>query len=85
MKTLTIRGIDNELELKIKERANKNGDSINKIVLQSLNSAFGLEKNKIFPTYHDLDELAGTWTQKDEEAFNNNIKELNEIDKDLWK
>jgi len=84
MKTLTIRGIDTELDLKIKERANLKGESINKIVLQLLKSAFGLEKSKVFPTYHDLDDLAGTWTQNDEDEFNKNIQQLNEIDKELW-
>lgn len=84
MKTLTIRGIDTELDQKIKEKANISGESINKIVLQLLKSAFGLEKNRVFPTYHDLDDLAGTWTQNDEDEFNKNIQELNEIDKELW-
>ena len=85
MKTLTIRGIDTELDFKIKEKSKQNGESINKIVLQLLNSAFGLEKNKIFPTYHDLDSLAGTWTKEDEDNFNQNIKELNKVDKELWR
>ena len=85
MKTLTIRGIDTELDFKIKERAKQNGESINKIVLRLINSAFGLEKNKLFPTYHVLDSLAGTWTKEDENNFNQNIKELSEVDKNLWK
>ena len=85
MKTLTIRGIDAKLDMKIKERSNLSGESINKVVLQLLNSAFGIGKNEVFPTYHDLDGLAGTWTQKDEDNFNQNIRELNEIDKELWK
>ena len=85
MKTLTIRGLDTELDLKIKERASQSGESINKIVLQLLKSSLGISKNKAFPTYHDLDNLAGTWTNKDELEFNNNIKELSKIDKELWK
>ena len=85
MKTLTIRGIDTEMDHKIKEISKESGDSINKIVLKLLTSSLGLGKNKSFKTYHDLDDLAGTWTQDDENDFNANILELNEIDKDLWK
>ena len=85
MKTLTIRGIDSELDTKIREKANQKEESINKIVLQLLKSSFGIEKNKVFSTYHDLDSLAGTWTKEDEDSFNQNIKELSEVDKDLWK
>ncbi len=85
MKTLTIRGIDTELDTKIREKATLSGESINKIVLQMLKSAFGIEKSKIFPTYHDLDSMAGTWTQEDEDHFNQNIRELGEVDKDMWK
>jgi len=85
MKTLTIRGIDIVLDKKIKERSNINGESINKTILNLLNSAFGLDKKNTFSIYHDLDYLAGTWTEDDLEKFNNNIKEFNEIDKDLWK
>ena len=85
MKTLTIRGIDAELDQRIRKRSNLSGESINRTVLRLLNSAFGLEKNKVFPIHHDLDDFAGTWTQGDENEFRKNIQELNEIDKELWK
>ncbi len=84
MNTLTIRGIDPELSDKIKEKSKKSGMSINKIMLKILKSSFGLEKGKTFPVYHDLDDLAGTWTDKDAEEFNKNTQELREIDKGLW-
>ena len=85
MKTLTIRGLNTEMDLRIKEKAAQSGESINKIVLQLLKSALGINKNEVFPTYHDLDELAGTWTDKDEVEFTASIKELGKIDKELWK
>jgi hypothetical protein len=84
MKTLTIRGIDTELAKKIKERSRKSGESINKIILRLLKSTFGLNENRVFPTYHDLDNLAGTWTKEDEKEFYKNIQGLEKIDKELW-
>lgn len=34
--------------------------------------------------YHDLDNLAGTWTAEDEAAFNTAIQPLEAIDPELW-
>ena len=84
MKTITIRGIDPELANKIKERSRQSGESINKMLLGLLKSALGLGENKVFPTYHDLDHLAGTWTKEDEKEFYENIQELEKVDKELW-
>jgi plasmid stability protein len=84
MKTLTIRGIDSELANRIKERAMQNGESINKLSLRLLKSALGLREKKIFPVYHDLDHLAGTWAKEDEKEFYKNIQELEVVDKELW-
>ncbi len=84
MKTLTIRGIDAELADKIKERATKSGESINKLILRVLKSALGLGEKQVFPIYHDLDRLAGTWNKEDEEEFHNNIRELSKVDPELW-
>ncbi len=84
MKTLTIRGIDPELANKIKERSRKSGESINKLILRLLKSALGLGEKQVFPIYHDLDHLAGTWTKEDEKEFYKNIQGLEKIDKELW-
>ncbi len=84
MKKLTIRGIDPELANKIKERANRSGMSINKMILRLLESTLGLKEKKVFPTYNDLDHLAGTWMEEDEKEFNKNILEFEKIDKELW-
>lgn len=84
MKTLTIRGIDPELADIIKERSGKSGESINKMILRLLRSALGIAEQKVFPVYHDLDHLAGTWTEEEEKEFNENIRELNKIDSEMW-
>jgi hypothetical protein len=34
--------------------------------------------------YHDLDHLAGTWTQEDEIKFIANTQQFTEIDQNLW-
>ena len=84
MKTITIRGIDPELEKIIKESAHKKGKSINQFILNLLKSALGVSAQKKFQTYHDLDELAGGWTVKDEKQFYNVTKPFDEIDREMW-
>ena len=36
------------------------------------------------PPYHDLDYLAGTWSQEDEREFIANTQQFREIDQNLW-
>lgn len=84
MKTLTIRGIDPLLSEAIKIRAQKNNESINKTALKILREAVGLSDNPVYKTYHDLDNLAGTWSEEDEIEFNKNIQDFGKIDKEMW-
>lgn len=85
MKTLTIRGIDDELEKAIRDTARKKQESLNQTVLKLLKSSVGLSKSKAFPKYDDLNELAGTWTAKEETAFYQNTQSLmNEVDEEIW-
>ncbi len=84
MKTLTLRGIDDDLDQKIREKSKLNGESINKTALKLIKSALGLQGSKPFPVYHDLDALAGTWTKEEAEEFKDAVKELDEIEKDMW-
>ena len=85
MKTITIRGIDQELSKRIKDESKKRKKSINQIALKILRSALGLGDNQVFRTHNDLDLLAGTWTEKDTNLFFNTVEEMNEIDMELWK
>ena len=83
MKTLTLRGIDNTLASALKKASEQSHTSINKTAIRLLKEALGLEKKK-YRTYHDLDHLAGTWTEEEYEQFREATKEFGKIDKDIW-
>ena len=85
MGAITIRGIDNEIAKALKERAKKEGASINSIVLRIVKEALGLEKKKRTIIYTDLDHLAGTWDKKDYAEFQRKIADFETIDKNIWK
>ena len=85
MKTITIRGIELELEKTIKFNASRESLSINQWVLKALRHSAGLDKEKKFRKYDDLNSLAGGWSKKETETFLENIKIFDRIDEEVWK
>lgn len=85
MKTITIRGIEPELDKTIKTRASKENLSVNRWVIKTLKQAAGMDKKPVFRRYDDLDRLAGGWNRKETDIFLKNIKVFEEIDEELWK
>jgi len=85
MKTITIRGIEPELDKTIKTRASRDNLSVNLWVIKTLKQATGTDKKPLFRKYDDLDRLAGGWNKKETDTFLKNINVFEEIDEDLWK
>ena len=85
MKTLTIRGIDEELGKLIKDMSRKSELSVNRWLIQMLRKITRLDKKPFIQAYHDLDKLAGNWTRKEAQAFTENTSLFEQIDEDVWK
>lgn len=85
MKSITIRGIDSELDSAIKKRAAHNGQSVNQWLLQALKKITGTAKQPVYAQYHDLDGLAGGWTARETREFFSSIEMFENIDEDVWK
>jgi|APSaa5957512493_1039668.scaffolds.fasta_scaffold102714_1 plasmid stability protein len=86
MKAITIRGVDNNLEKKLKVAAKSGSLSVNQLILNSLRKSLGLEKDKIHTReYTDLNFLFGKWTEEEYEAFEKTQKDFQSIDAELWK
>ncbi|NLY41457.1 MAG: antitoxin [Desulfovibrionales bacterium] len=85
MTTMTLRGIDEDLAKTLKEMSQQQGVSLNALAIRLIREATGLDKKKRTATYHDLDELAGTWSEADELNFRQATVSLEAIDTDLWK
>ena len=84
MKTLTIRGVDDELEKAIKEASKKKQESMNQTVIKLLKHSVGLSKKPAFPRYNDLDDLAGSWSAEDTDLFSKHTQAFGEIDEGMW-
>ena len=85
MKTITLRGIDEELSSALTQAAQRTGKSINQFVLDCLRSDVGLKKAPRFTaTYHDLDDLFGRWSEDDFRRIDSCLKGQRTIDPEIW-
>ena len=85
MKSMTIRGFDDELVSRLRKKADALSCSVNATVLEILRDATGLNKKRYHRVFHDLDDLAGTWSDEEAQAFDEAIAPLSQIDEDLWR
>lgn len=84
MKTLSLRGIDDEMAEALKKEAKRANASLNATLLNLIRESIGLKKKRWTRVYTDLDDLAGTWSEKDEKEFKESTSAFSRIDEDLW-
>lgn len=85
MKTISLRGVEDETARKLTEEAVQRGTSVNTLILQFINAGMGMKvPAKKHQEYHDLDQLAGTWTEEDSADLMGAISGFEHIDKELW-
>jgi len=85
MSQITLRGIDNETEKKIRREAKKKGKSLNKIILEMIGQRGGQKKEKEELPANSLRKLAGGWSRKEADKFLESIKSCEQIDEVMWK
>jgi len=85
MNTMTIRGLDDLTVKALKEKAKKEGSSINAALIKLVQGNLGIKNKKRTVVYNDLDHLAGTWSDKDFKEFLQDTADFEKIDKNLWK
>ncbi len=85
MGVMTVRGLDDDTIKALKEKAKREGTSINATLVKILRKELGIEKKRYTVVYHDLDHLAGTWDEKDLDEFQKNVEDFEKIDEKMWK
>jgi hypothetical protein len=86
MKAITLRNLPPEIARAVQRRAKEKRTSINKAVIDLLEESAGTRAHTPAPVrYHDLDHLAGTWTENEAAAFETLLTEQRRIDPELWK
>jgi len=86
MKTISIHGIDEEMEKMIRERAKSEGTSVNKVVKELLADALGLGiKKKKKDRRKEFEDIFGVWTKEEADQFLESIADFEIIDEEDWK
>jgi hypothetical protein len=82
---ITLRNIPLKLQDAIQKRADAEGLSLNRAVIRMLEEAAGQRRASGKPMrHHDLDHLAGTWTETEASAFESMLAEQRKIDPEIW-
>jgi hypothetical protein len=85
MNAITVRNLPPAVAKAVKEKARKEKLSLNKAVVRLLEEATGAEKGKKRVVHHDLDHLAGTWSEAEYQEFMVALREQRQIDPEMWK
>ncbi len=78
MKQLTVRGVSDELGRRLEALGREKGKSVNRLVLEILESALGVdERRRRLERYE-------TWTDEQKAAFDEALAAQRVIDEELW-
>ena len=85
MNAITVRNLPPAVAKAVKEKARKEKLSLNKAIARLLEEATGTEKGKNKVLHHDLDHLAGAWSEAEYQQFMEALREQRQIDPEMWK
>lgn len=85
MSVITLRGLSPEAEKMIRRRSTRKGKSMNRFLLEIIESEVLGDKSGKPREYDDLDDLIGRLTSEDAEMIDESLKEQRKIDSELWK
>ena len=85
MATMSIRGLDDQTLSRLKSQAAQEGSSLNSLVLRLLQSTGTPVPLNVLKKFDDLNALAGTWSEKEAQAFERNTAAFAEVEAALWK
>jgi len=84
MKSITIHNLEDSLDSRIREKAKKQGTSLNKTIQLLLKQALGLKPKQKNDNKDDFTDLFGVWSKKDENDFSKSTGDFNRIDESDW-
>jgi len=84
LSNFNLRGLPSEVMAFLRHKAKEEHISINLLILQLVEQGIGFRGKKLKTMHHDLDFLAGTWTEKEGQIFEEKIKAFEKVDEELW-
>lgn len=84
MGSITIHGLDDELDRRIRSEAQARSQSLNKTIKHLLAKSLGMGGRRV-DRRQDFSDLFGTWSQEDLVAFDRATETFGVIDPEEWK
>ena len=84
MKSITIHGLDDPLDTLIRERAKKQGTSLNKTIKKLLAESLGVTPVSGGDHRKDFLDLFGCWSKKEAEEFSQRLGDFEKVDPEDW-
>lgn len=86
MKPITVRHIPKDVAVELRRRARQARASLSRTVVQLLQEATGRGSPAKRPSrHHDLDDLAGPWSDEEATAFEAALQDQRTVDPEMWK
>jgi hypothetical protein len=85
MAQITLRGMEVEVEKRIRRIAQQKGKSLNRVILDMIYQCTGQKKKAEYSREESLRKLAGGWSPKQGEEFLESIRSCEQIDEGIWK
>ena len=85
MNAITLRNLPPAGAGAVKEKAHKEKLSLNKAIVKLLEEATGADRGGKRVVHHDLDHLAGTWSEAEYQEFMAALREQRQSDPEMWK
>lgn len=79
----TIRDIPPRLDVELRERARREGKSLNQVAVEALAQGVGLDSSSPRAPKRSLDDVAGTWRK--DAAIERALADQDRIDPAMWK
>lgn len=84
MKSITIHGLEDDLDEKIRSKAGEEGLILNKTLKLLVREALGMGSRRK-DRRQDFQDLFGTWSSEDLEAFGRATEGFSRIDTEDWR
>jgi len=84
MKSITIHGLEDPLDARIRKKASQQGLSLNKTIKKLLSESLGLEPSHPRDNIETFADLCGVWTREEAAAFNQSTEDFTKVDLEDW-
>jgi hypothetical protein len=81
---ITVRNLPPAVAKAVKDKARRERLSLNQAIVRLLEEAMGEKPGKKV-VHHDLDHLAGRWSEEEYQQFLDALREQRQIDPEMWK